>query len=125
MSRKNNTLFDDLAVGIVFLIVAAIWAAIVGFVKLTISLATVPPDKQLRRLEGPGQWGVVVGTTTCSACKMANEFTRTVCSFCGTALPLPQALAPITKPPWEAADYAKLAGIILLLGFLISIFAFN
>lgn len=84
MARNNRNSTDGLAEGIVFGLLALLWALVAGIVALVVKSTQTPPEVQVRQLGQPAVWGSQVEPVTCSHCGAFNELGQERCHMCGS-----------------------------------------
>lgn len=119
MPRNNRSSTDALAEGIVFGMLALLWALVAGIVALFVKSTQTPPEVQVRQLAQAATWGSQVESVTCSRCGAFNELGQERCITCGSdtiAASLSQDKRQVTKP--------KDNTFILLIFFVVGLLCF-
>lgn len=84
MARNNRGSTDDLAEGIVFGVLALLWALVAGIIALVVKSAQTPPEVRVRQLGQSAVWGSQVEPVTCTICGGFNELGQERCYMCGS-----------------------------------------
>lgn len=119
MARNNRNSTDALAEGIVFGMLALLWALVAGIVALVVKSAQTPPEVQLRQLAQPAAWGSQVESVTCSRCGAFNELGQERCRTCGS-----DAITTGLTQEKRQASKPKDNTVILLIIFVVGLLCF-
>jgi hypothetical protein len=119
MARNNRSSTDALAEGIVFGMLALLWALVAGIVALFVKSTQTPPEVQARQLAQAAAWGSQVESVTCSRCGAFNELGQQRCITCGS-----DAIAADLTQEKRQASKPKDNTIILLIFFVVGLLCF-